>query len=211
MASTSIDSRTTTTVLSVCAIMGLSHILASRPINLFLAATIQNIYSDGKEIFERTLYNSPVIALSGLVGFGTNLALNQFATNLSPAIGIQGSLKVAYFVAGTFFLNTALSLELERAIAKNREEDVGTKEVSRIQNTVVRYLVPLTISTIAARSYGLEVKTLPAVVLTMSILYGMKLLGACYQRVIRKEQVNNWLVKVYAVVNLPKPETQPKQ
>jgi hypothetical protein len=200
-----------TAVLGGCAILGLSLIAAKNPINTLIYQIITSTYAEGKNIFERSIYDSSVIALSGLVSFGINLALDKHAKNLSPAQGIEGSYKVAYFVAVAFFLKTALNPLLERAIAKNRESNIGTKEISRIQNTVVRYLVPLTISTIAARSYGLEVKTLPAVGLTVSIFYGMKLLGAGYRRVLCNEQVNNLLIKVYDILNPPKAETPPKK
>lgn len=201
--STGVDSRTSTVVLGGCAILGLSLIVAKNPLNTLIYQIITSTYAEGKNIFERSIYDSSVIALSGLAGFGINLAFNQYAKNLSPAMGIEGSYKVAYFVAAAFFLKTALNPLLERAIAKNRESNIGTKEISRIQNTVVRYLVPLTISTIAARSYGLEVKTLPAVVLTGGVFYGMKLLGAGYRRVLCNEHVNDWLVKIYAILNPP--------
>ncbi|MBS0649086.1 MAG: hypothetical protein JSS10_07695 [Verrucomicrobia bacterium] len=137
------------------------------------------IYERGQTIFDKTIYDSPVTALSLAVGFGVNQAFSKWAPGLSPSAGYEGSLKVAQFVGAAFLLKSALSPFLARVI---REEVRHAEKYQRIHHLAVRYLVPLAISTVVLRSYGFPVKPIPGALFTMSIFYGMHLLNRAYRK-----------------------------
>lgn len=191
--------------------------LYKTPLTDMISIRLNMLIDETTKALRKSVYDFPVICLSAGIGFVANQTISKFAHqfSLSSTPGFEGSLKVAQFVGVAFLMKSALSPFITYVILENRHVDSKDKDEdailslakkltpdtdeTRIQHTAVRFLFPLAISTLAARIYGLEIKTVPGALFTASLFGVVHLLGRVYKKAMSDERVQPVINKVYGI------------
>lgn len=215
-------------VLQSMAALTIMLALYKTPLTDMISLRLNMLIDETTKALRKSIYDFPVICLSAGIGFVANQTVSKFAPefSLSSTPGFEGSLKVAQFVGAAFLTKSALSPFIRYVILENRQVDnqdqlenrqAGNKDKdkdalaalakrltlnshkTRIQHTAVRFLFPLAISTLAARIYGLEVKTVPGALFTASLFGAMNFLGHVFRNTIANPQVKKIIDRLYGV------------
>jgi len=183
------------TVLQCLTAMAIMQMYCASPITVVVAEKLKVLADESIEALKKTIYDSPVICLSAGLGFLTNRVMEHyFGSSVSSTPGFEGSLKVAQFVGAAFLAKSALSPFIKKVIQENRPEE---RRFHKIQHTAIRYIFPLAITTLAARSYDPQVKAVPSVLFTLTLFGAVNLLGRLYKRAIAHEKVKESIDLIY--------------
>jgi hypothetical protein len=186
------------TVLSCIVAIGMAQLLYASPLTLLVAEKLSHLSEQSIRAFKKSISDSPVICLSAGIGFAAHhfVVKPLLGSELLATLRFEDSFKAAQFVGAAFLMKSALSPFIDEVMNENSSLD---RARYKIKNTTVRHLIPLAITTLAARSYDPQVTLVPNVLLAVGLFGVMNLLGRAYKQCMLHERVQEVVNRLYGI------------